>query len=462
MEKSLEHTQKSCWEIYTSEQERQEIEDISGRYLDFLSACKTERETVDWIGRAASEAGFAGDLSGKACIRTAKGKIALLARKGRKPLSQGLRIIGSHTDTPRLDFKQHPLYESCELALAKTHYYGGIRKHQWFSRPLALHGVIVKTDGRRIPVNIGEDPSDPVFVIADLLPHLASQQNERTLAKAFDAEKMNLLLGGSPARESEESREEGEGRKVKKRILQILNEGYGVVEEDLFSAELQAVPAGPARRVGLDGSLIGGYGQDDRICVFSSLEAMLAEDDPEYTQVAIFWDKEEIGSEGATSARSLFFEYGLQDMVAAWEPEASLASVMAGAKAVSADVHGGVDPDNQDLHDLLNASKLGYGPVLCKFTGHRGKIGANDAHAEYVAWLRGLLNEAAIPWQMAEIGKVDLGGGGTVAKHLAVYGLDIIDMGPSVLAMHSPFEVASKADLYATTLAFRRFLRGGR
>jgi aspartyl aminopeptidase len=463
METRLEHTQKSCWETYASEQERQEIEEIAQRYLEFLSACKTERETMEWIRAAAGKAGFGEDLSGPAYIRTAKEKIALLARKGRRPLSEGIRIIGSHADTPRLDFKQHPLYESCDLALAKTHYYGGIRKHQWFSRPLALHGVIVKTDGRRIPVNIGESDSDPVFVIADLLPHLAQHQNEKTLAKAFDAEKMNLLLGGSPARDEDAGSEgEGDGKKVKKRILQILYDRYHVVEEDLFSAELQAVPAGPARRVGLDGSLIGGYGQDDRICVFGSLEAMLAENDPEYTQVAIFWDKEEIGSEGATSARSLFFEYGLQDIVAAWEPEASLASVMANAKAVSADVHGGVDPDNQDLHDLLNASKLGYGPVLCKFTGHRGKIGANDAHAEYVAWLRGLLNGAGIPWQMAEIGKVDQGGGGTVAKHLAVYGLDIIDMGPSVLAMHSPFEVSSTADLYATFLAFRQFLRGSR
>jgi aspartyl aminopeptidase len=393
-------------------------------------------------------------------MREVKGKSLLLARRGRRPLSEGFRLIGAHADSPRLDFKQHPLYEACDLALAKTHYYGGIRKYQWLSRPLALHGVVITTDGKRIDLSLGEDPKDPVFVIADLLPHLASKQNERKLSEAFEGEKLNVILGNRPA-DKEDTEQEGEkkNKQFKKKILQILNQHYGLVEEDLFSAEIQVVPAGTARWVGLDKSLIGGYGQDDRICVFAAFQALMAEADPEYCQVVIFWDKEEIGSEGATSAKSLFMEYTLQDLIQSWDPETSLAQVFMNSKAVSADVHGAIDPDYQDLHDQLNASKLGYGPVFCKYTGHRGKVGANDASAEYVAWLRNLLNTAGIPWQMAEIGKVDAGGGGTVAKHLAVYGLDIIDFGPGVLGMHSPFELSSAVDLYATILAYREFLK---
>ncbi len=466
MENDLEHQFKSCWEILSSQEQQQEMEQLAESYLPFLSSCKTERQTVHFVRNKAEQSGFAEDLAAGTLLRSIKGKSVILARRGKRPLSEGVRIIGAHADTPRLDFKQHPLYESCDLALAKTHYYGGIRKHQWFSRPLALHGVIVRTDGKKIEVSIGEDPKDPVFVIADLLPHLASKQNEQKLSQAFEGEKMNLLVGHRPkepaADDSEESGQEAANngkKKVKKRILELLWNKYNIVEEDLFSAEIQAVPAGSARWVGLDGGLIGGYGQDDRICVYAALQALLQEPYPEHSQVVIFWDKEEIGSEGATSARALFFEYTLQELIDAWEPETRLSRVLEQSKALSADVHGGLDPDYQDLHDSLNASKLGFGPVFCKYTGHRGKIGANDASAEYVAWLRRLLNSASIPWQMAEIGKVDAGGGGTVAKHLAVYGLDIIDVGPSLLAMHSPFEISSKADLYATYLAYREFLR---
>jgi len=466
MANDFEHEFTSCWEAFRSEEQQREMEELAKGYLPFLSSCKTERRTVEFVRNKAKEAGFSDHVADGALVRSIKDKSVILARRGKRPLSDGVRIIGAHADTPRLDFKQHPLYESCDLALAKTHYYGGIRKHQWFSRPLALHGVVVRTDGTKIEVRIGEDPEDPVFVIADLLPHLASKQNEQKLSQAFEGEKMNLILGHRPKEDaSEEPDESGQNakgngkKKVKKRILELLWNTYHIVEEDLFSAEIQAVPAGAARRVGLDGDLIGGYGQDDRICVYAALQALLAETEPEHSQVVIFWDKEEIGSEGATSARALFFEYTLQELIEAWEPQARLSRVLEQSKALSADVHGGMDPDYQDLHDQLNASKLGFGPVFCKYTGHRGKIGANDASAEYVAWLRNLLNSASIPWQMAEIGKVDAGGGGTVAKHLAVYGLDIIDVGPSLLAMHSPFEISSKADLYATYLAYREFLR---
>ncbi|MFO8031002.1 MAG: aminopeptidase [Desulfohalobiaceae bacterium] len=464
MSEDLLFEPKNCWRKYSGMEDQERMQQLAEEYLDFLSSCKTERETVHWVQEKALQAGFGSELDSGAGFRLVKDKGIFLARQGKRPMREGLRIIGAHADTPRLDFKQRPLFETCDLALAKTHYYGGIRKHQWLSRPLALHGVVVRTDGTRIKVCIGEQEQDPVFVIADLLPHLAAKQNEKKLAEAFEGEKLSLLLGSQPGvmeQESEGEENKGQGKEqVKKRILGLLQEKYGLVEEDLFSAELQAVPAGPARFSGLDASLLGGYGQDDRICVFTALQALLQEKQPEYTQVVVFWDKEEIGSEGATSARSLFFEHCLQDLAEALEPESNLRQILAAGKALSADVHGGLDPDYQDLHDAQNASKLGFGPVLCKFTGHRGKLGANDASAEYVAWLRGLLNQAGIPWQMAELGKVDAGGGGTVAKFLAVYGLDIIDFGPSILGMHSPFEISSKVDLYATYLAFREFLQG--
>lgn len=455
--KNLAFEPTSCWEAFGDKKDRKDMDKLSERYMDFLSECKTERETVDYIIEKAKAAGFGEDLSGDLVYRSLRGKTACLIRRGKRPLSEGIRLIGAHADTPRLDLKQHPLYEACSVGLAKTHYYGGIRKYQWLARPLALHGVIVKADGETVRVNFGEDPREPVLTVLDLLPHLAYAQNEKTLAKAFEAEKLNIVMGHAPAKSSDKKDDAKEP--VKQRVLELLNEKYDVVEEDLYSAELQIVPAGPARKVGLDGSLIGGYGQDDRICCFTALEAMLnSTDQPEHTQVALFWDKEEIGSDGATGAKSMFLEYTIEDLVHAWEPETRLSKVFMATKAVSADVHGAMDPDYQEVHEKLNASLIGHGPVFCKFTGHRGKVGANDAHAEYVGWFRNLLNTAGIPWQMAELGKVDSGGGGTVAKYLAVYGMDIIDFGPGVLAMHSPFEIASKADIYATAKAYRAFM----
>ena len=467
MNQTLTHTPKNGWDIYLEEATREAVAKLAEKYMDFLSSCKTERECVTWVRERLEQAGFSREPGADAFYATAKDKTVLMARKGKRSLEEGLRILGAHADTPRLDFKQHPLYETCDLSLGKTHYYGGIRKYQWLSRPLALHGVVVHSDGRRNEICIGEEPGDPVFVIADLLPHLAMKQNELKVSEAFEAEKLNALLGNRPAQAPETPETGGEpaaGDKAKDRfktnILQLLHERYALVEEDLYSAELQLVPAGRARSVGLDSSLIGGYGQDDRICVFSALEAFLAETEPEFTQVVIFWDKEEIGSEGATGAKSLFLEYTLEELFASWEPGIRIARILGNAQALSADVHGSIDPDHQDLHDTLNSSKLGYGPVFCKFTGHRGKVGSSEATAEYVAWLRNLLNREGIPWQMAGLGKVDSGGGGTVAKHLAIYGMDIIDFGPSILGMHSPFELSSKVDLYATTLAYRAFLRG--
>ncbi|MDL2314578.1 aminopeptidase [Desulfovibrio sp. OttesenSCG-928-C14] len=471
-----EYSPKNCWEVYSTPKDLKAMADLSARYLDFLSKCKTERETVDYVAARLKKAGFGlDDFSSGKGMRVLQGKALFAARKagaktgksaGKGKLEKGLRLIFAHTDTPRLDFKQRPLQEQSAVAQAKTHYYGGIRKYQWFARPLALHGVAVKTDGSVIKITLGEKETEPVFTIADLLPHLAAKQMDQPLRSAFEAEKMNIILGHMPEPKAKGKKgEEGkEGKEpIKSKVLDLLHAKYGISEEDLYSAEIQAVPAGPAREVGLDGSLLGGYGQDDRINVFLGLEAMLAalDTDAPHTQCLIFLDKEEIGSEGSTGAKSRFFEYCVQDLIAEWDPAARLSRVMLGTKAISADVHAAVDPDWQELHEKLNSALLGQGPCFCKFTGSRGKYSANDAHPEYVAWLRGVLNAQNIPWQMAELGKVDQGGGGTVAMHFAEYGMNIIDCGPPVLSMHSPFELASKADLYASWLAFQAFFTAG-
>ena len=476
---TLAYTSRNCWEVYDSPEDTQAMDALAARYVEFLSACKTERETIAYVCERLAKAGFSSDFSGDRVMRPLQGKTMFIARKGKAPLAEGLRLIGAHADTPRLDLKQHPLQEQAGIGQAKTHYYGGIRKYQWFARPLALHGVVVKQDGTTVRVVLGEDMDDPVFTISDLLPHLAQGQAEQTVAKAFDPEKLNIILGHKPlpgkkekgkveenaakSAAGEDKAEEKSAAKepIKAHILTLLQQKYGIIEEDLYSAELQAVPAGPARFVGLDASLIGGYGQDDRICVFSALEALLADGEslPEHTQCIMFWDKEEIGSEGSTGAKSRFFEYCVQDLIAAWEPQSRFSSVMMATKAISADVHAAIDPDWQDLHEKLNSATIGHGPCFCKFTGHRGKYEANDAHPEYIGWLRSVLNSRNIPWQMAELGKVDGGGGGTVAMYLAAYGMNIIDCGPAILSMHSPFEISGKADIYATMLAYNAFLR---
>lgn len=459
----LQYTARNGWDIYADKTHQKNMDILANQYLDFLSACKTERETVDRVVSMLKKAGYSEEFKKQFVFRTYRGKAVFIARRGKKNLASGVRLISAHTDTPRLDFKQHPLQEQVAIGQAKTHYYGGIRKYQWLARPLALHGVVIREDGATVKILIGEEPGDPVFTIADLLPHLAQKEVIKKVEDAFDAEKLNVILGHSPA-----VAPVGPGRPkknpdtpsdpVKAHMLTLLNRKYNIREEDLFSAEIQAVPAGPARFVGLDGSLIGGYGQDDRICVFTALSALLDVKVPEYTSCLIFWDKEEIGSEGSTGAQSHFLEYCMQDLADAWEPKTKMRDIFQNTRAISGDVHAAIDPDWQDLHEKLNASLMGYGPTFCKFTGSRGKYGANDAHPEYISWLRGVLNKRNIPWQMAELGKVDHGGGGTVALYLAAYGMDTIDLGPSVLSMHSPFELSSKVDLYATKLAYQAIL----
>jgi aspartyl aminopeptidase len=454
----LEYEPKSAWEVYASKKDARAMDAMARRYVDFLSRCKTERLVMDYVRDKVEQAGFADDLRAVQASRFNRNKTCFLARKGRRPLSEGFRLVGAHGDCPRLDLKQRPLYEDTDICLAKTHYYGGIRKYQWLTIPLALHGTVVKKDGEAVTVCIGEDPGDPVFTITDLLPHLAYKEIEKKVADAFEAEKLNLIMGQSPVAKPGKG-DDAVKEPVKRKVLELLNKRYGIDEADFFSAEMQAVPAGPARFVGLDESIIGGYGQDDRSSVFCALEALLAEPEPEYAQIVLFWDKEEIGSEGATGANSRFFENCMEELVEAWEPGARLSRVLSGGSALSADVSAAMDPDHKDVYEPLNAARLGYGPCFNKFTGHRGKVGANDAHPDFIGWLRRILDDAGIPWHMSELGKVDVGGGGTVAKFLAVYGMDVIDVGVPVLSMHSPFELAAKADLYACILAFRQFLK---
>lgn len=465
MDNEFEFTSRNGWEIYSDKKNMAAMRELAERYRQFLTACKTERETIDYVRNRLVKAGFSETGKGDRIFRVLQNKTMFVAKKGKGSLADGLRLIAAHADTPRLDFKQRPLQEQAGVGQAKTHYYGGIRKYQWLARPLAIHGVIVRDDGARIDVVLGEDPKEPVFTILDLLPHLAQGQADVPLSKVFEAEKLNVVLGHKPA-DSKPAKGKKNADKpkepVKAAVLSLLNAKYGIREEDLYSAELQAVPAGEARYVGLDSSMIGGYGHDDRVCVFAALEGFLENTAAtRHTQCLMFWDKEEIGSEGSTGAKSRFFEYCVQECIRMWEPGAEFAAVMMNTKAVSADVHAAIDPDWQDLHEKLNAALLGHGPCFCKFTGHRGKYEANDAHPEYVGWLRSVLNKKNIPWQMAELGKVDHGGGGTVAMHLAAYGMNIIDCGPPILSMHSPFEVVSNADLYATRLAFTAFLAAG-
>jgi len=448
-------TPKLVWDQVDAA-ERDAIMAYAERYKRFLSSAKTEREAVAEIESQAKAAGFV-DLTrnepGDRGFYNYKGKVIALTVKGRRPLTDGLRIVAAHIDSPRLDLKQYPLYEDTDLVFLKTHYYGGIKKYQWLARPLALHGVVLKTDGGRVELEVGESDSDPVFTVLDLLPHLAKKvQMEKKVSEAFEGEKLNVLVGSLPLGNKDTK------ERFKLFLLKYLEDTYGIREEDLVSAELEVVPAGPARDVGWDRSLIAGYGQDDRSCAYPALEAILQVKEPEHTCMALFYDKEEVGSDGNTSAKSCILEEIVELLLErAGESPLARRRVLMASRAISADVNGALDPDYPEVHEKRNAAKLGYGVCITKYTGHGGKYMANDAHAEYLVWLRRIFNEAGVIWQAAHLGKVDEGGGGTIAKYLAVHGIEIIDSGPPVLSMHSPFEVASKADLYMTYKAFRTF-----
>jgi aspartyl aminopeptidase len=442
--------------------QRRAIMALGEEYKSFLDQSKTERLAVRTITTLAAAAGFrpwAPKEKGP-CWQNHQDKTLLLAIPGRLPLSKGFRLLGSHLDAPRLDLKMNPLYEEQGLAFFKTHYYGGIKKYQWLATPLAIHGVVCSKDGRVTDIHIGEEAGDPLFTICDLLPHLSRKsQDGKKLGEVFEGERMNLLLASLPA---EKAGEKGEKEPVKKAVLQYLEKHYGLDGDDLISAELEVVPAGPARDVGLDRSMVGAYAQDDRICAFAQLKAALAVQKPEYWCLAWFTDKEEVGSEGPTSANSRLLELWTATLMRAHGEKGDYLEVISGlsqSKAISADVGAAFDPDYPEVHDKRNAAFLGHGLGLTKYTGHGGKYSANDANAEYVAWIRGIWDQAGVPWQVAGMGKIDEGGGGTIAKFLAAYGMEVVDAGPVLLSTHSPFEISHKADLWATVEGYKAFFQ---
>ena len=423
-------------------------------YVKFLDAAKTEREAVVESIKMAEAAGYrpysfgmpmkAGDKF----YYNNRGKNIYLFKIGTESINNGIRITAAHIDSPRIDLKQIPVYEDNGMCFFKTHYYGGIRKYQWLAAPLALHGVVVKQSGEAVNVVIGEDESDPVMYITDLLPHLAAAENAKTLANAFQAEKLNILVGSRPLDGAEKDG-------VKANVLAFLNEKYGIVEEDFLSAELSVVPAARARDVGFDRSMICGYGHDDRVCAYPSITAMINADESKHTTMCILVDKEETGSDGVTGMQSSLITDIITEIATAMG--GNVAAVRASSKCLSSDVTATYDPNFSDVYEHRNSSLIGCGVSMCKFTGARGKSGTSDASAELVAWVRRCFNEAGVVWQTCELGKVDVGGGGTVAKYMANHNIDTIDVGVGVLSMHAPYEVISKVDLYEAYRAFYAF-----
>jgi aspartyl aminopeptidase len=439
-----------------SKEDIHEIFRFCEEYKSFLDRSKTEREAARYIADYLAKNGFSEDCTGEKVFRVNKGKEVVAFRRGEKDPAGGLRIIIAHIDAPRLDLKQNPIYEDVDLALLRTHYYGGIKKYQWVAIPLALHGVVIRADGTTVEITLGESDDDPVFLIDDLLPHLSRKtHDEKKLSEAIEGEKLIILFGNIPLAGAEKDA-------VKQFVLNILKDRYGIIEEDFISAELEIVPAFKARDVGIDRSMIGAYGQDDRASAFTLLKAICDNETPQQSCLAIFADKEEVGSEGNTGVQSNFLQLFLYDALVGMDikaDEATIRKMLFNSKALSADVNGAVNPTFQDVHEKQNACYLGRGICISKFTGHLGKVGASDANAEYVGEIRRLFNRAGVIWQTGEMGKIDEGGGGTVAKFLAVYGLDIIDCGAPLLTMHSPYEISSKIDIYESYRAFQVFFK---
>ena len=440
-ESKYAYKKKSAWDIFTNDQINK-ARVFCKDYKNFLDTVKTEREAIIYLQEQAKK--------NKKQIIINKGKSAAMIIPGKKPVSSGIKIIISHVDSPRLDLKQIPLFEesSSNLAMFETHYYGGIKKFHWVVIPLSLHGVIVKKDGKKVTFSIGEKDTDPVFSVPDLLPHLSHKvQDNKKLNEAITGESLDIMIGSQPIKGDFSD-------KIKAAILEKLHKDYGLTEEDFISAELEAVPAFKARYVGFDNSLIGAYGQDDRACAYTSFKAAMDIKNPQYTCIALFVDKEEIGSEGNTTAQVTTF---LRSIIKKLDPKIDADSVMLNSKVISADVNAAVTPNYTEVFELKNASTLGNGVVMSKFTGHGGKYSANDASAEYVGEIRTILNKGKIPWQTAELGKVDNGGGGTVAKYFSRLGMEVIDLGPAVMSMHSPYEVTSVVDIYSSYLAYKSF-----
>lgn len=454
---------KNAWTTFT-EKQLEELEKLSKSYRNFLDEGKTERECTTYAIKEAEAKGYknldeliksgAKLKAGDKVYRALMGKTIVMFHIGKKPVTEGINILGAHIDSPRIDIKQNPLYEDSEFVLLDTHYYGGVKKYQWVTLPLAIHGVVAKKDGTVVNVVIGEDENDPVLGISDLLIHLSGEQLQKPAAKVVEGENLDVIIGNRPA--------EGEEKDaVKKAILKIINEKYGFDEEDFLSAELEVVPAGKARDFGLDRSMIMGYGQDDRVCAYTSLVAMLeVEDIPERTACCLLVDKEEIGSVGATSAQSKFFEDSLAELIALCEDysDLKLRRALRNSKMLSSDVSAAFDPLFASAFEKKNAAFFGHGIVFNKYTGARGKSSSNDSNAEYVGEIRRIMDDNGVNFQTAELGKVDFGGGGTIAYITADYGMQVIDSGVAVLCMHAPWEITSKADVYEAKRCYKAFL----
>ena len=479
---------ENVWNTYDLEMQKQCF-DFAEEYRQFISENKTERECVDTFVNAAEEAGYVelsraieayekegkGLKAGDKVYMTWMNKSMVLFRIGQKPIEEGLNILGAHIDSPRMDVKQNPLYEKAGFGYLDTHYYGGIKKYQFVVRPLALHGVIVKKDGETVVLNVGEDPDDPVFFVSDLLIHLAQNQMQKKAAEVIEGEALDLIIGNKPiiidaktkAGKKDKKEKKDVKEAVKDTLLQILAEQYGIEEEDFESAELEVVPAGPARDAGFDRSMILGYGQDDRVCAYPSFRAIVdtqfdnQENAPERTSVCLLVDKEEIGSVGATGMQSRYFENALAEVMNLCGQYSDLAMrrCLANSDMLSSDVSSAYDPNWAECFDEKNTAFLGRGMVFNKFTGSRGKSGSNDANAEYIAHLRDIFSKEGVTTQTAELGKVDVGGGGTIAYILALYGMNVIDSGVPVMSMHSPAEAASKADIYEAYRGYKAFLK---
>lgn len=458
LENKLFNKKKSGW-LEIENEEGSKIFSFCEGYMDYLNKAKTEREFIAEAKKKAEENGFK-DLNTIQNLQTGdkvyfinRNKSMYLAVIGKQPIENGLHIVGAHVDSPRLDLKPNPLYEDGELAYFNTHYYGGIKKYQWTAIPLSIHGVIVKTNGEKITVNIGEDEKDPIFTITDLLPHLAKEQVSKKLAEAIEGENLDLLVGSIPYKDTESK------EKVKLNILNLLNQKYGITEADLQSSELELVPCFKARSLGFDMGLVAAYGQDDKVCSYTALTALMEVNEPEKTAVCILSDKEEIGSMGNTGMESHVFDYFISELLnKKGENRVNLLDkVFCYSKMLSSDVDAAFDPLYSNVSDKNNSGYLSKGLTLNKYTGSRGKSGASDANAEYVAWVRDLFEKNKIKYQMSELGKVDVGGGGTIAYILANKGVDVIDCGVGVLSMHAPYEVTSKYDIYTAYRAYKAF-----
>ena len=471
----------NAWTKYSPAQ-TEELEALCAEYRDFLSRGKTERECVALTVEMAEACGYR-NLSeliengetvkaGDKIYAVNMGKAVILFKVGTRPIEQGMNILGAHIDSPRLDVKQNPLYEDSGFAYLDTHYYGGVKKYQWVALPLAIHGVVAKKNGEVVNVVIGEDEADPVVSVTDLLPHLAANQMQKKASVVIEGEKLDVLIGSRPLKtdaddadaekvEDAENEKAKEKETVKANILKLLKEKYDIEEADFLSAELEIVPAGKARETGIDRSMIMSYGQDDRVCAFTSLKALLDVGEVEKTACCILVDKEEIGSVGATGMESKFFENTVAELLDRMGGYSDLAlrRTLANSKMLSSDVNAAYDPLYADAYEKRNSSMAGCGMVFNKFTGARGKSGSNDANAEYIAEIRHIMDEAGVRFQLAELGKVDVGGGGTIAYILALYGMNVIDCGVAVLNMHAPWEITSKADIYETKRGYEVFLR---